>query len=170
MAISLLAYHFHRLYTTLWNFYALTDFPTHVWRDSGPSQSFIADQLMLGRCFQYSSVSWTVHTIFLFTFAFGQLVFQPKRNYAFFFALWGCALPFSLHCSLLEKRKYSARKNDAMHLVFNSSLMKEWALAHWKIMEIWLSCWHPFHHQHRGWQSRPTSYLQGIPVLKPSNA
>jgi len=55
-----------------------------------------------------------------------------------------CVVP--LYCSLLEKRKYFVKKDDAMHLAFNCSLMKERALAHQKTVEMWLNCWHLFHH------------------------
>lgn len=135
--------------------------PTYVWRGSGTSQSF-TDQFVLGRCFQHSSTSWTGHTTFLI-FAVGELLFQTKRNLFFPLLVCGCVLA-PLHCSLLEKKKYLAKENDAKHLVFTFRLMKECGLVPRKVTEIQLSCLHPCHSP--CWQRQ---IRRGNSVLKPSN-
>lgn len=79
VAISPLAYHFHSLYTMLWNFHILTAF--HVWIQALLKALLISSTL--GSCFQRSNAGWTSHITFLLISAVGEKVFQDKRNRLF---------------------------------------------------------------------------------------
>lgn len=167
MAISLLAYHFHRLYTVSWNCHSLTDFLLMYEGIQARLKTLLIRSCQEGVSNIAASAEHVTPPFFLLLLL-ESWYSRPKEISLFPLLVWGCVLA-TWHHSLLEKKKYLAKENDAVHLGFTFSPVKEWSLVHWKIMKVWLSCLHPCHPPCRQWQTRLISELRGTPVLKPNN-